>query len=244
MMILQTQSEPVIDLNADLGEGFPWDAALLDRVSSASLSCGAHAGDPDSIRQTLRMAKARGVVVGAHPGYADRKFFGRREQFLPPQEIETLIRSQVADLAKLAVAEGVSIRFLKPHGALYNQAQREEAVAKAVLAAALGLGLPLIGQPGTILADRAQRAGVTYLPEGFADRRYRPDGRLVPRTEPNAFLTDLLEIEAQILRLVKEGVVTLCLHGDDTNAVAFADRIRSIFEAKAIQVGNLLADAK
>jgi 5-oxoprolinase (ATP-hydrolysing) subunit A len=226
-------SEPgrAIDLNADLGEGCPWDEALLDRVTSASVCCGAHAGDPETIRRTLRRARARGVAVGAHPGFADRAGFGRREQEIAPEAVRRLILAQWDDLAALAAADGVILRFVKPHGALYNQAQRDDAIASGVVAAVAALGCPVLGQPGSRLEALARGAGLPFIAEGFADRRYRDDGRLVPRTEPGAVLDDPAEIEAQVLRLVAQGTVaTICLHGDDPRSVELADLVRSILQ--------------
>jgi 5-oxoprolinase (ATP-hydrolysing) subunit A len=230
-----------IDLNADLGEGCPNDRALLERVTSASVCCGAHAGDPASIRATLRVAHELGVVVGAHPGYADREGFGRRERTIEADEVERLILDQVAPLRALAGEFDVTIRFLKPHGALYNQAQRQEAVARGVVAAVTRLGLPLLGQPGTYLETLARERGIRYIAEGFPDRRYRADGSLVPRSEPGAVLQDRREIEAQVVRLVDEGrVTTLCIHGDEPEAVANADRVRLILGRNRIEARNFL----
>lgn len=230
-----------IDLNADLGEGCGNDRALLDRISSASICCGAHAGDPATIRETLRAARDRVVAVGAHPGYPDREGFGRRERSVTAAKVENLILEQVARLRTLAGEEGLSIRFLKPHGALYNQAQREGEVARGVLEAAARLALPLLGQPGSLLESMARGHGVRFIAEGFPDRRYRDDGSLVPRGEPGAVLHDLAEIEASVQRVVAAGrVVTLCVHGDEPAAVANADRIRSILSHRGIAITNFL----
>ena len=185
-----------IDLNADLGEGFPNDVALLDVVSSASVCCGAHAGDHDAIRRTLQAAVERGVVVGAHPGYRDRAGFGRREQELSTNEVALLILDQVADLNHLGRDLGVRIRYLKPHGALYNQAQHQEAVARGVLEAVDQLGLPLVGRPGSLLEALARASGLRYIAEAFPDRRYRSDGSLTPRDEPGAMLSDPYDVAA------------------------------------------------
>lgn len=214
-----------IDLNADLAEGCPWDAELLRRVTSASLCCGAHAGDPDSIRATIEAARSLGVVVGAHPGFPDREHFGRLERPVGRVEAERLIVDQVADLAALASEFGVPIRFLKPHGALYNQAQRDPEVAAGAVAAAAALGLPILGQPGGAVESAARGAGVRFVAEGFADRRYRPDGRLVPRGEPGAVLKEPEAIASQVLGLLARGLDTLCLHGDSSESVALADLV-------------------
>jgi UPF0271 protein len=223
-----------IDLNADLGEGASHDAELMGRITSASISCGAHAGDRATILDTLRLAKSRGVCVGAHPGYADREGFGRREMSATAAEVHRLILDQVRELDGLAAGVGLALRFLKPHGALYNQAQRQPEIAFGVLDAAEFLQLPVLGQPGSLLHAEAARRGVRYVTEGFADRRYQADGRLVPRDQPNAHLHDPVEVEAQVLRLVDEGVDTLCLHGDDPGVVAHADVLCAILQRHEI----------
>ncbi len=230
-----------IDLNADLGEACKSDRDLLQRVTSASICCGAHAGDPASIRQTLRSAADYAVVIGAHPGFADRQGFGRREQAVTAGEVQGLILEQVETLRTLACEVGLPVRFLKPHGALYNQAQSQEPVARGVLLAARRLDLPLLGQPGTLLERLAREQGVFYIPEGFPDRRYRAPHALVPRTEPGAILHDPGEIESQVSRLVEEGrVATLCVHGDEPGAVANADLIRRILDRNGIAIRSFL----
>jgi len=223
-----------IDLNADLGEGCPWDFALLDRVTSASIGCGAHAGDPPTIRATLERAQARGVVVGAHPSYADRGHFGRRDHIMSSDRVCSLILGQLDDLGAIAGPLGVPIRFLKPHGALYNQAQREPEIAEGVLAACRERGLPLVGLPGSFLDERAAASGLRYLTEGFCDRRYRPDGSLAPRNGPGAILDDPAEVAAQVLRLVDQGVDTLCIHGDDPRAVGLVEVVLRTLKAAGL----------
>jgi UPF0271 protein len=234
-------SERSIDLNADLGEGFPNDPALLDRVSSASVCCGAHAGDPGVIRRTLQAAAGRGVVVGAHPGYRDREGFGRREQDLSTEDVELLVLDQVADLDRLGRDLGVPIRFVKPHGALYNQAQDDEMIANGLIKAVRQWGLPLLGRPGTLLETLARSAGLRYVPEAFPDRRYRPDGSLAPRSEPGAVLTDPAAVAANVEGLLADDrAATLCIHGDEPNAPAVADRLRSILRERGIAVRSFL----
>ncbi len=225
-----------IDLNADLGEGCPWDEALLERVSSASVCCGAHAGGPEHIVATLRAARVRGVTVGAHPGFADREGFGRREQVMTAAAVERLVRDQVATLVVLAEPLGVPIRFLKPHGALYNQAQRDPEIARGVVVAAAALGLPILGQPGSAVESQARAVGVRFLAEGFADRRYGADGRLVPRSEPGAVLTEPAAIAEQVRRLVAAGIATLCLHGDHAGSVELADHVRACLDRAGVAV--------
>src|SRR5262245_30083611 len=172
-----------IDLNADLGEGFSSDRRLLEMVTSASVCCGGHAGSADVSLQTLRDALACGVIVGAHPGYPDPENFGRREQTLATGQLIEVIQVQVAWLIALATGIGVNIAYLKPHGAMYNQAQRQVDVASAVARAAEALRLPLLGQPGSLMEAEAQRQRTPFIAEGFPDRRYRADGSLVPRSE-------------------------------------------------------------
>jgi UPF0271 protein len=230
-----------IDLNADLGEGCPNDRALLSLVASASISCGAHAGSTEAIRQTLRDARELGVVVGAHPGYADRDGFGRRDQELSTAQVESLITAQVSALDRLAREASVVIRYLKPHGALYNQAQHQEPIALGVVAAAEALGLPLLGQPGTLLQALCAERSVRYIPEGFPDRRYRDDGSLLPRSQPNAILVEPDELAAQVLRLVAEArFATLCIHGDDPRAVQNAELVRRVLANHGIPVRSFL----
>jgi UPF0271 protein len=237
---LSTPAIPrTIDLNADVGEGCSNDWILLDGdlVTSASVACGGHAGDRAGICQTLGYARDRGIVVGAHPGYSDREHFGRREQQMSSDAVTTLILDQVAFLVELAAETGVAIRFLKPHGALYNQAQRQSEIARGVVDAAAELGLPLLGQPGTLLEGWAIGRGIRYVAEGFPDRRYRPDGSLVPRSEPDAVLQDPDELLLNVSRLVRQRrVATLCIHGDDPRAVHNARLIRQFLEAQRIAV--------
>lgn len=230
-----------IDVNADLGEGFANDRSLLDLVTSASICCGAHAGTPGAIRQTLCDAIARGVRIGAHPGYPDRAGFGRREQKLSTLEVKDLVSSQITELMSLAAEVETHVLYLKPHGALYNQAQRDPAAAGAVVMAARHFGLPLLGQPGSLLETEARDHGVAYVAEGFPDRRYRADGSLAPRSEPGALLHEPQEIEEQVIRLVREGrVATLCIHGDEPGAVASAELVRLVLKQHGIAVRSFV----
>jgi UPF0271 protein len=232
-----------IDVNADLGEGCPNDRELLGLVTSASIACGAHAGEPEDMRRSLGDARDRCVAVGAHPGYPDRAHFGRRAQTMSSDAVATLILDQAAFLVELAAEVGVAIRFLKPHGALYNQAQHQNEIARGVVDAALELHLPLLGQPGTLLERLARGCGVRYVPEGFPDRRYRDDGSLVPRSEPDAILHDPAEMRAQVSRLIAGGrVATLCIHGDDPRAVDNARLVRRVLEEMGIAVRSFTAD--
>lgn len=222
--------EKTVDLNADLGEGFPNDDALLCLVTSTSVACGAHAGDSMTLVRALRGAKARGVVVGAHPGFPDRETFGRAEREVTTADVERIVNDQLSEFEGVARAVGVEPRFVKPHGALYNQAQRDLDVAVGVVNAVRPRGLALLGQPGSVIEDVARSAGVRFITEGFPDRRYNEDGSLMPRSSPDSVLTHPLEIEAQVIRLVEQGVETLCIHGDDPRAIENAGCVRAVLE--------------
>jgi UPF0271 protein len=230
-----------IDLNADLGEGMPWDFPLLDRISSANVSCGAHAGTDAEIVATLSQSVTRGVVIGAHPSWPDRAGFGRIEHDATSDEVVELIITQVNHLKALAAPLGVQIRYLKPHGALYNQAMRGPGpIMMGVLQAAKTLGLPLMGQPGTDLERKALELSVPYVTEGFPDRRYGADLRLLPRTAPDALITDRDEALAQAVSLINRGVMSLCLHGDSPHAVDFADALTEGLKSRQIEICSFL----
>ena len=216
-----------IDLNADLGEGIGNDAALMPLLTSANVCGGLHAGGPTSIRDAVELASAHRVVVGVHPGYADRDEFGRRELILSGRELGSLLAYQVGAVQAVARIAGVAVRYIKPHGALYNQACRDAAIAGPVVAVALLNGLSVLGLPGSAL-EQACAGKVPFVAEGFADRRYRPDGSLLPRTEPDAFVHDPAEAVEQVERLIRErGVRSICIHGDNPEAVSFANAVRA-----------------
>lgn len=219
---------PTIDLNADLGEGAGFDAELMPLVTSANVCCGLHAGDPDTVWKTLELAKLHGVTVGAHPGYFDREHFGRRERDATPQDVFRLCVYQLAAIRELAASLGVEVRYIKPHGALYNQICRDGMLACALVEIGESVGdLPLVGLPGSELEEVTRDQGYPFVPEGFADRRYRPDGSLVPRSGPDAFVHDPDEAVRQVEWLIGEkGVRTICVHGDNPEAVAFTRAVR------------------
>jgi UPF0271 protein len=225
-----------IDLNCDLGEGCPSDAELMPLITSANVACGFHAGGPAEARAALRAAARHGVQAGAHPGYADREHFGRRDLVQSEEQIFADCVYQIGALAGLARAEGIDLRYVKPHGALYNQACRDDAYARPVVAAAELFGLALMGLPRSRL--EALAAGrVPFVAEGFADRRYRPDGSLVPRTEAGAFVEDPDEAVRQAEWLLRErGVRTLCVHGDNPAALAFVRRLRDALTARGVTI--------
>ena len=215
-----------VDLNCDLGEGAGTDAAVIPLITSANVACGFHAGDPAIALATLKLAAQHGITVGAHPGYPDREHFGRRELERSEQHIFEECVYQIGALAGLAKAAGCRAAYVKPHGALYNQACREEAFARPVVEACALFGLPVVGLPDSQL--QARSAGrCPFVAEGFADRRYRPDGSLVPRTEPDAFVADPEEAVRQVGWLLRErGVRTVCVHGDNPRALAFVAALR------------------
>ena len=218
-----------IDLNADLGEGGADDAALLGLVSSANIACGGHAGDVETMSRTIDLAIASGVAVGAHPGYEDREHFGRRAMAFPLPQVSDLVARQVEKLATLAQAAGAPLHHVKPHGALYNQADRDELFAAAVVAGILRVSTRalLYAMPGSKLAAAGLAAGLTICPEGFADRSYLANGSLMPRNEPGAVIKDTATALVQALRLAKSGQIeTLCVHGDAANAVLILRAIR------------------
>jgi UPF0271 protein len=245
-IMIQRTSLNRIDVNADLGEGCPWDLPILAHVSSASLSCGFHAGDPDSIRATATAALERGVPLGAHPGYPDRAQFGRIPRTLSAAQVQTLILDQVHALDMLIQPLGAAIAFLKPHGALYNQAQTDPEIARGVLLAAHRLGpIPLLAMPRSILdaiAPELPNPPPLYG-EGFIDRGYAPDGSLIPRGQPGATLEDPALIEDQLARLLADPqIATLCLHGDDPNALHNAGLVSRFLDRHHISLRGFLSE--
>jgi UPF0271 protein len=225
-----------IDLNCDLGEGCPYDAELMPLITSANVACGAHAGDAGTARTALDLAARHGVQVGAHPGFPDREHFGRRELERTGRQVFDDCVYQVGALAGLAQAAGVVLRYVKPHGALYNMACRDDRYAGPVADAAALFGLAVMGLPGSRL--EAVCAGrCPFVAEGFADRRYQPDGSLVPRSRPDAFVTDPDEAVRQAERLVRaHGVRTLCVHGDNPQALAFVRALRDALNRQGVLI--------
>ena len=227
-----------IDLNADLGEGGADDAALLGLVTSCNIACGGHAGSRELMQRTLELARAAGVAIGAHPGYEDRENFGRREMNLPCEMVTDLVARQVEALADLA---GVPLHHVKPHGALYNQANLDRLLAVAVVEGVREISpeTMLYAMPNTHLAAAAQAAGLTVCPEGFADRRYRKDGSLVPRSEAGAVISDIDEAVAQALELARAGVIkTICVHGDGVHAIEMLRAMRRAIESAGLAMNH------
>jgi UPF0271 protein len=223
-----------IDLNCDLGEGSASDAELMPLITSANIACGFHAGDPATAHAALAAAARHGVHAGAHPGFADREHFGRRELVRTEKQIFEECVFQVGALADLARTVGTPLYHLKPHGALYNMACREEAYARPLVAVAELFALPLVGLPDSAL-QRLSRGKCPFVAEGFADRRYLPDGSLVPRSRPDAFVDDPAEAVRQVQSLLKDqGVRTLCVHGDNPQALAFVRELRAALTGQGI----------
>jgi UPF0271 protein len=216
-----------IDLNCDLGEGCAGDAELMPLITSANIACGFHAGDPATALAALTAAARHGVRAGAHPSFPDREGFGRRELARTEQQVYEECVYQVGALAGLARSVGIPLSHVKPHGALYNVACRDEAYARPVVAAAALFGLPLLGLPRSRLQALSD-GRCPFVAEGFADRRYLPDGSLVPRSRPDAFLESPAEAVRQVRWLIQEhGVRTVCVHGDNPQALAFVRELRA-----------------
>jgi UPF0271 protein len=208
------------------------DDAVLDIVSSANVACGGHAGDAESMRRTATEAKARGVRVGAHPSYPDRANFGRIHVQIDPEALVEEIASQIRELQSAAETAGIAVAYVKPHGALYNDAARDPSTGDAVVRAAERFGLPIMALAGSRLAERRD---VPIIREGFLDRAYRPDGSLVPRSEPGALLTDPAVVGEHALRLASH-VDSLSLHSDTPGAVELLAVARRILEANGYVV--------
>ncbi|MFG0599371.1 LamB/YcsF family protein [Delftia sp. WSY_4] len=247
-----------IDLNSDLGESLGgWrmgdDAAMLDIVSSANVACGFHAGDPAGILETLKAARARGAIVGAHVSYPDLVGFGRRNMDVASADLVAGVIYQIGALQGLARVAGTEVRYVKPHGALYNTIAHDRRQATDVITAmrAIDPSLVLVALAGSPLIDWARDAGLTVVAEAFADRGYTPEGTLVSRRDPGAVLHDVDQIAARMLMLVREGVVaavdgssvriaadSICVHGDSPGAVAIARHLRERFEQEGVRISS------
>jgi 5-oxoprolinase (ATP-hydrolysing) subunit A len=250
-----------IDLNSDLGESFgPWrmgdDAAMLRLVTSANIACGGHAGDPGTMVATLTLARERGVVAGAHPGFADREGFGRRLIPMSATEVEQLVATQVGALMGAAALAGTSVRYVKPHGALANWAADDRSAAEAVVRAtkAVSRELAILAISGTEVELAARRAGVAVFSEIFADRTYLANGRLVPRSRAGAMIEDTVAAAARLVAFLASGLMpvidggtvrleahSICVHGDSPHAVAMAGQVRTELEAAGVEVRPFLA---
>ena len=242
---------PHLDFNCDLGEGCGSDADIVPLISSASIACGAHAGDEATMRATIRLCRDHGVAIGAHPSFEDREHFGRRELALDRGGIARLVQSQLARLAAIAAEENTRIAHVKPHGALYNLAARDRGVADSIASTIVAFdpSLMLYGLSGSQLTTAGEAAGLRVAHEVFAERAYDADGTLAPRSTPGAVIGDLDTALAQVRSLLRDGVVvardgsrvalradTLCLHGDRADAVDFARALRQALDADGVIV--------
>lgn len=244
----------IIDLNSDLGESFGaytlgMDEALMDYITSANVACGWHAGDPVVMEKTLRAAAEKGVAVGAHPGYPDLMGFGRREMKITPDEAYAYVLYQLGALDAFARTFGVNIQHVKPHGALYNQACRDEKLAMAICRAARAFDgdLIVLAPYNSAFRTAAEAIGQPFAAEFFADRAYLPDGSLVPRSQPGAVIHDADLACRRVLQMAREGTVTcidgtvlqmrcasVCVHGDNEAALASVKRIREALEREGV----------
>lgn len=245
-----------IDLNADLGESFgAWrmgdDAGVMPWVTSANIACGFHAGDPVTIRQTVALCAEHGVAIGAHPSLPDLQGFGRREMKIAPDEVYALTLYQLGALQAFTRAAGARLHHVKPHGALYNMAARDRALADAIASAVRDFEpmLILFGLAGGALVDAGHAAGLVVQREGFCDRRYQSDGSLTPRSQAGAVIDDIDAAVTQAVSIatrseavthdgasVRVEADTLCVHGDRANAAAFAERLRRALEGAGVRV--------
>jgi UPF0271 protein len=248
-----------VDLNSDLGESFgAWsmgmDEEVMNHVSSSNVACGWHAGDAEIMLRTVRAAKARGVAVGAHPGYPDLLGFGRRHMSCTPDELYAYVLYQAGALQCICASEGVELQHVKPHGAMYNQAAESPKLAEAIARAVknTGKGIFLLAPANSAFEAAAAELGVPFAAEAFADRGYMPDGSLVPRSHPGAFVRDPGEAAARMVKLVVEGVIeaadgkplklptrSICLHGDSPSAVKMAATVRAALQNNGIEIRSL-----
>ncbi len=220
-----------IDINVDVGEGFPFDDALLEIATSANVCCGAHAGSVELCLATVEKCRSLGVRVGAHPGTPDRASMGRAPLLVEDEQERVEILRTLMEQCSIAQWD-----YVKPHGALYNATTKPGPATVPLVAVMLHLRLPLMGMPGTHHEHIAYAAETAFIREGFADRAYLPDGRLVPRTEPGAVLTDLDVIAAQVVTLA-ERVDSICVHGDSPGCVEIALHVRRTLEGAGFEVG-------
>jgi len=248
-----------IDINSDVGESFGaysigHDAGLMRSITSANVAAGFHAGDPSVLRQTIRIAKKHGVAVGAHPGFPDLVGFGRRELTVSPNEAEDFVLYQIAAVAGVAAAEGISLQHVKPHGALFNMAVHDAQLAAAIARAVASFDkrLVLFGLPGSEILKAGREAGLRVAAEVFADRAYEPDGTLASRKKPGTVIHDPDTVVARAVRMITQKDVvaidgsvvpleadTMCVHGDTPGSDDLAARIRAGLEKAGVQVRSL-----
>lgn len=245
-----------VDLNCDMGESFGnyvcgQDSEVIPYISSANVACGFHASDPSVMSDTVKLAKAGGVAIGAHPGYPDLVGFGRRNMKVSAKDLKAMVQYQIGALNAFCAANHVKLQHVKPHGAMYNMAGKDEALAAAIAEGIYEVSpdLILLGLSGSELITAGEKTGLRCAREVFADRAYEDDGSLVTRTKPGAMITDEDEAIARVVSMVRDGHVTaitgreievqadsICLHGDSPKAVAFAKKIRETLTAEGIEI--------
>lgn len=243
-----------IDLNSDVGEGAGDDGVIIPLVTSVNVACGFHAGDPTTMRRTLRLAKRHGVAVGAHPSYPDREGFGRRTMARPPEEVEGDLLYQLGALSALCRAEGVALTHVKPHGALYNAAAADPALASAIARAikAFDPSLLVVGLAGSPMIELVRGLGLRCAEEAFADRGYTPRGTLVARDQPGALIEEPEAVAERAWRMARDRTVvavdgtevavaadTICLHGDTPGAARLAVAVRARLLAEGVRLRAL-----
>ncbi|MBL8102243.1 MAG: LamB/YcsF family protein [Anaerolineales bacterium] len=239
-----------MDLNCDLGEEAGNDEAIMPYITSANIACGFHAGNEDVMRATVKLARQHGVNIGAHPGWNDRQNFGRLEMNITAEKAEEIVFQQINLLAQIAKEEGAALIHVKPHGALYNQAAKDRALAGAIVRAVkrISVDLVLVGLAGSGLCEAGVEAGIQVAGEGFPDRAYNPDGTLMSRSKAGALIESPEEVAANALRLIKEGILfgekvvqvdTLCLHGDHPQAAKNAELLRENLTKNGIEIAGL-----
>lgn len=244
-----------IDINCDLGEGFGNDAEIMKYITSANIACGYHAGDPLSIIKTIRLALKNNVAIGAHPGYPDLAGFGRKSMKLSSEEIEAIVLYQVGALKSMVEAEGGRLAHVKPHGALYNDAAKDEELSKAIIGAIKKIDPDLIfvGLANSIMIDIAKQLGIKSRNEVFADRNYDDNGHLIPRSNTDAVIHDVDICKERVLRMVNSGTVvslsgkevkikaeTICIHSDTKEALIFVKELNTLFKANQIELSSKL----
>ena len=245
-----------IDLNSDLGESFGAykigsDTNVIPLISSANVACGFHAGDPTVMAKTVELCKNSGCAIGAHPGYPDLVGFGRRNMAVSPEDVKAMVTYQIGALDAFCKAAGIRLQHVKPHGAMYNMAAKDPALAKAICKAIYEYDkdLILMGLANSEMITQAKALGLKAAAEVFADRAYEEDGTLVARSKPGSMITDEDEAVARVIRMIQEGKVTaitgkdisitadsVCVHGDGPKALAFVEKLRSAFAAEGISI--------
>jgi len=236
-----------IDINCDMGEGMGNDEALMPYITSANIACGFHAGNGETIRRTIDLAKLYNVRVGAHPSFRDKDFFGRRELDIPGDKLYAIVIEQIIKMDMIAREKGVKLYHVKPHGALYNMAARDPKIARIIAQTVKDFdeSLVIYGLSGSHLIKESQAMGLLTANEAFADRTYRDDGSLTPRSQPNAIITNETESLQQVMQIMEQGTVTtvtgkvipmqaetICIHGDEKTAVGIARNISNALHRK------------